>query len=130
MCYRKRLEEEEAEKKKKEAEKKRKAEEEEWRKRDQEKLRQENTSLRDRGKRLDREEQEAMEEMQTADELLSDGTVKLQTALSSGSKVDSQAAKVACLMIETEKQIKQRQRANLRQSEKNKRRLTKRIKNC
>lgn len=103
MCYRKRLEEEEAEKKKKEAEKKREAEEEERRKRDQEKLRQENTSLRDRGKRLDREEQEAMEEMQTADELLSDGTVKLQTALSSGFKIDSQAAKVACLMIETAK---------------------------
>ena len=44
-----------------------------------------------------------MEEMQTADELLSEGTVKLQTAVSSGSKVDSQGAKVACLMIETAK---------------------------
>ena len=43
-----------------------------------------------------------MEEMQTADELLSEGTVKLQTALSSSSKVDSHA-KVACLMIETAK---------------------------
>ena len=44
-----------------------------------------------------------MEEMQTADELLSEGTVKLQTALSSGSKIDSQGVKVACLMIETAK---------------------------
>ena len=44
-----------------------------------------------------------MEEMQTADELLSEGTVKLQTALSSGSKDDSQGATVACLMIETAK---------------------------
>ena len=41
--------------------------------------------------------------MQTADELLSECTVKLQTALSSASKVDSQSAKVACLMIETAK---------------------------
>ena len=39
-----------------------------------------------------------MEEMQTADELH-----KLQTALSSGSKVNSQGVKVACLMIETAK---------------------------
>ena len=44
-----------------------------------------------------------MEEMQTADELLSEGTVKLQTALFSGSKVDSQGAKVVCLIIETAK---------------------------
>ena len=44
-----------------------------------------------------------MEEMQTADALLLEGTVKLQTAVSSGSKVDSQGAKVACLMIETAK---------------------------
>ena len=44
-----------------------------------------------------------MDEMQTADELLSEGTAKLQTALSSGSKVDSQSAKVACLVIEKAK---------------------------
>ena len=59
--------------------------------------------LKEKGESLDRKEQEAMEEMQTADELLSEGTVKLQTALSLGSKVDSQGAKVACLMIETAK---------------------------
>lgn len=46
-------------------------------------------SLRDKGERLDKKEQEAMDEMQTADELLSEGTSKLQAALSSGSKVDS-----------------------------------------
>lgn len=44
--------------------------------------------LRDKGERLDKKEQEAMDEMQTADELLSEGTSKLQAALSSGSKVD------------------------------------------
>ena len=44
-----------------------------------------------------------MDEMQTADELLSEDTSKLQAALSSGSTVDSQGAKVACLMIETAK---------------------------
>ena len=71
----------EAEQKRKEAEKKREAEEEEQRKKkNQKKLRQENTSLRDRGKWLNREEQEAMEEMQ-ADKLLSYSTVKLQTAV-------------------------------------------------
>ena len=59
--------------------------------------------MKEKGESLDRKEQEAMEEMQTADELLSEGTVKLQSALSSGSKVDSQGAKVACLMIETAK---------------------------
>ena len=80
--------------------------------------------MRDRGNCLDREEQEAMEEMQ-ADKLLSDGTVELQTALSSGSKVDSQAAKVACLMIETAKANQVRQRANLKQSEKNKKEVNK-----
>jgi len=63
MCYRKPLKEEEVEKKKKEAEKKREADEEESRTRGQKKLRQEKTSLRGRGKHLDREEQEAMEEM-------------------------------------------------------------------
>lgn len=46
-------------------------------------------SLRDKGERLDKKEQEAIDEMQTADELLSEGTSKLQAALSSGSKVDS-----------------------------------------
>ena len=59
--------------------------------------------MRDKGERLDKKEQEAMDEMQTADELLSEGTSKLQAALSSGSKVDSQGAEVACLMIETAK---------------------------
>lgn len=101
MHYRKRLDEEEAEKKKRHAEEKLKAEEVERKKREQEKLRQEIRSLKEKGESLDRKEQE--EEMQTADELLSEGTVKLQTALSSGSKVDSQGAKVACLMIETAK---------------------------
>ena len=39
--------------------------------------------------------------MQTANELLSEGTCKLQAVLSSsGSKIDSQAAKVACLLFE------------------------------
>ena len=66
-------------------------------------LRKETRSLRDKGERLDKKEQEAMDEMQTADELLSEGTSKLQAALSSGSKVDSQ---VACLMIERPNQIK------------------------
>ena len=80
-----------------------KAEEEERRKRDQEKLRKETRSLRDKGERPDKKEQQAMDEMQTADELLSEGTSKLQAPLSSGSKVDSQGAKVACLMIETAK---------------------------
>ena len=103
MHYRKRLDEEEAEKKKRDAEDKLKAEEVERKKREQEKLRQETRSLKEEGESLDRKEQELMEEMQTADELLSEGTVKLQTALSSGSKVDSQSAKVACLMIETVK---------------------------
>ena len=51
------------------------AEEEEQRERDQEKLRQETTLLRGRGKHLDREEQEAMEEMQTVEVLPSDDTV-------------------------------------------------------
>ena len=80
-----------------------KAEEEERRKRDQEKLRKETRSLRDIGEMLDKKEQEAMDEMQTADELLPEDTSKLQAPLSSGSKVDSQGAKVACLMIETAK---------------------------
>ena len=77
-----------------------KAVEAERRKRDQEMLRKETRSLRDKGERLD---QEAMDKMKTADELLSEGTSKLQDALSSGSKVDSQGAKVACLMIKTAK---------------------------
>lgn len=37
-----------------------------------------------------------MDGMQTTDKLLSDGTAKLQSAISSGSKVDSQGADVAC----------------------------------
>ena len=56
--------------------------------------------MRDKG---EKKEQGAIDEMQTADELLPEGTSKLQAALSSGSKVDSQDAKVACLMIETAK---------------------------
>ena len=60
-------------------------------------------SLRDRGGSLDREEQEAMGKMQTTDELLSGGTLKLQTTLSSGSKGDSEGAKVACVTRETAK---------------------------
>ena len=52
-------------------------------------LRKETRSLRDKGERLDKKEQEAMDEMQTADELLSEGTSKLQAALSSGSKMMS-----------------------------------------
>ena len=103
MHYRKQLDEQEAEKKKRDAEDKLKAEEVERKKREQVKLRQETRSLKEKGESLDRKEQEVMEEMQTADELLSEGTVKLQTALSSGLKVDSQSAKVACLMIETAK---------------------------
>lgn len=103
MHHRQRLDEKEAEKKRKEAEEKLKAEEEERRKRDKEKLRKETRLLRDKGERLDKEEKEVMDEMQTADELLSEGTSKLQAALSSGSKVDLQGAKVACLMIETAK---------------------------
>ena len=104
MHYRRWLDEEEAEKKKRHAEEILKAEEVERKKREQEKLRQETRSLEEKGESLDRKEQEVMEEMQTADELLSEGTVKLQTAVSSGSKVDiSQGAKVACLMIETAK---------------------------
>ena len=59
--------------------------------------------MRDKGQRLDKKEQEAMDEMQTADELLSEGTSKLQAALSSGSKVNSQGAKVRCLMVQTAK---------------------------
>ena len=59
--------------------------------------------MRDKGETLDKKGQEAMDEMQTADELLSEGTSKLQAPLSSGSKVDSQGAEVACLMIETAK---------------------------
>ena len=59
--------------------------------------------MRDKGEMLDKKEQEAMDEMQTANELLSEGTSKLQAPLSSGSKVDSQGAEVACLMIETTK---------------------------
>ena len=103
MHYRQRLDEEEIEKNRKESDEKLKAEEEKRRKRDQEKLRKETRSLRDKGERLDKKEQEAMDEMQTADELLSEGTSKLQAALSSGSKVDSQGAKVACIMIESGK---------------------------
>ena len=106
MHYRKRLDEEEAEKKKRDAKDKLKAEEVERKMREQEKLRQETRSLKEEGESLDRKEPEVMEEIQTADELLSEGTctVKLQTALSSGSiQVDSQRAKVACLMIETAK---------------------------
>ena len=41
--------------------------------------------------------------MKTADELLSDGTPKHQSALAAGSRVDSQGARVACLMTETAK---------------------------
>lgn len=52
--------------------------------------------MRDKGEMLDKKEQEAMDEMQTADELLSEGTSKLQAPLSSGSKVDSQRTEVAC----------------------------------
>ena len=74
MHHRQRLDEEEAEKKRK----REKAEEEERRKRDQEKLRKETRSLRDKGERLDKKEQEAMDEMQTADELLSEGTSKFR----------------------------------------------------
>ena len=100
--YRQRLEEEEAEEKKRQAEKKEQAEEEERRKREQEKLSQETKSLRDREEILNRKEQEAISEMETADELLADGTAKLQNALSSSSSgVDSQGAKVTCIMIET-----------------------------
>ena len=103
MHHRQLLDEEEAEKKRKEADEKLKAEVEERRKRDQERLRKETRSLRDKGERLDKKEQEAMDEMQAADELLSEGTSKLQAALSSGSTVDSQGAKVACIMIESGK---------------------------
>ena len=103
MHHRHRLDEEEAEKKRKEVKEKLKAEEEERRKRDQEKLRKETRSLIDKGERLDKKEQKVIDEMQTADELLSEGTSKLQAALSSRSKVDSQSAKVACLMIITAK---------------------------
>ena len=102
MHYRKRLDEEEAEKKKRHAEEKLKAEEVERKKREQEKLRQETRSLKEKGESLDRKEQEVMEEMQTADELLSEGTVKLQTVLSSDSDSKSN-------------QIRQRQRGSLKQ---------------
>ena len=45
-----------------------------------------------------------MSKMETADELQVDGTAKLQNVLSSStSGVDSQGAKVACIMIETAK---------------------------
>ena len=88
MHHRQGLDEEEAKKKRKEVEEKLKAEEEERRKRDKEKLRKETRSLRDKGERLDKKEQDT----KTADELLSEGTRKLQDALSSGSKVDSQGA--------------------------------------
>ena len=101
MHYRKRLDEQEAEKKKRDAEDKLKAEEVERKKREQEKLRQETRSLKEKGESLDRKEQEVMEEMQTADELLSECTVKLQTALSSGSKVDSQSAKGSHVILPT-----------------------------
>ena len=48
-------------------------------------------------------DEKCLKQMQTVSELPSGGKVKIQTALSSGSKIDSQAAKVACLMIETAK---------------------------
>ena len=103
MRYRTRLDKEEAEKKKRDAEDKLKAEEVERKKREQEKLKEGTRSLKEKGESLDRKEQEVIEEMQTANELLLEGTVKLQTVLSSGSKADSQSAKIACLMIETAK---------------------------
>ena len=68
-----------------------------------------------------------MDEMQTADELLSEGTSKLQAALSSGSKVDSQDAKVACLMIET---AKSNQAKAKRKLEAVREKLTQTIRSC
>ena len=97
------MDEVEAKTKTRQAEEKMKAEQVERRKRDWKNLRRETRSLRDRGGSLDREEREAIDKIQTTDELLSDGTLKLQTALSSGSMVLTQAAKVACVMIKTAK---------------------------
>ena len=101
-----------------------KAEEVERKKRKQEKLTQETRLLKEKGESLDRKDQDTMEEMQTADELLSEGTVKLQTGLFSGSKldskVDSQGVKVACLMWETAKsnQAKARKLEAVREKQK------------
>ena len=95
-------------------EEKLKAEEEEKRKRDQEKLRKETRSLKDKGERLDKKEQEAMDEMQTADELLSEGTSKLQAALSSGSKLIHKVQKLHVSLLKRSNQIRQRQRGSLK----------------
>ena len=54
-----------------------------------------------------------MEEMKTAVELLSEGKIKLQVALSSGSKVDSLGAKVACRIIETAKSNQTKEKRKL-----------------
>ena len=67
MHYRKRLDKGETEKKKRHAEEKVKAEEVERRKREQE-----TRSLKEKGESQDRKEHGAVEEMQTADELLSE----------------------------------------------------------
>ena len=64
--------------------------------------------MKEKGESIDRKEQVTIEEMQTADELLSESTVKLQTALSSGLKDDSQGATIACLMIETVRNSKRK----------------------
>ena len=71
--------------------------------------------MRDKGEMLDKKEQEAMDEMQTADELLSEGTSKLQAPLSSGSKVDSQGTEVASSWLKRPNRIRQRQRGSFKQ---------------
>ena len=110
--YRERLEQDKAAEKQKMAEKAKKDEEDARRKEEQKKMSEETRTLREREEILDEEEKEAMQEMETVDELLADGTAKLQRALSSSS-CDTQKAKVAYIMIETAKASQERARTKL-----------------
>ena len=74
----------------------------------------ETKSLQEKGGDFEhKEEQEAISEMKIADNLLADSTEKLEKAISSSSKVNSQGAKVACLMIETAKSNQQKEKEKL-----------------
>ena len=110
--YKQRVEEEKEAEQKKMAERAKKDEEEARRKEEQRKMNEETRTLREKEEILNEKEKEAMQEMETANELLADGTAKLQLAVTS-SICDTQKAKVAYIMIETAKVNQERARKKL-----------------
>jgi len=62
----------------------------------------ERRTIKEKEKSLNEAEKEAVNDIDAANELLSDGTTKLTNSISS-SAVDQQGVKVASLMIETTK---------------------------